>query len=575
MTAEPIRTLLGRALGPWVMEVDRRTLRADALAGLLGAVLALPQAIAFAALAGLPPAWGLYTSIVPCIVAALTGSSRLVNSGPTNAISLAIAATLAPLAAGGGDEYLRLVTLVTLLVGLAQAAVALLRLGGLTNFISPSVMLGFTSGAAMLIAWHAASGWTRDVAAAGLGIATLLLAVGLRRVWRDGPYMLAALVLASLAGWALMRWRGLSFDHVGTLPQAWPAFRAPPLKWSDLPRLAGITTALTVIALGQTLAISKLLSARTGEPLDVNRECLGQGLSNVAGAFFSCYVSCGSLNRSLPNLHSGARTRLVGVFSGVLVLLLVLVGGPLIAWVPMAAIDGLLLWVAWSLIDRAEWRHLLRMDRTETAIAFATFVATITVPMQEAVLGGVALSLVSYLYRTSRPALRTMGIDPADRRRAMVVVDEATPGARPECPQLKLLRMEGSVYFGAVAHVNERLQALRSAPAPARHLLVMAKSMNFIDYAGATLWEQEHLRRLALGGDLYFHRPRPEVLQTWQRRGFVDKLGPGHVFDDKRSAIAHIVPRLDGQVCAGCRVRVFEECARQPGGASAPAQPGG
>jgi SulP family sulfate permease len=134
-----------------------------------------------------------------------------------------------------------------------------------------------------------------------------------------------------------------------------------------------------------------------------------------------------------------------------------------------------------------------------------------------------------------------------------------------------MVRMEGSVYFGAVAHVADRLQSLRGTAAPAPHLLVMAKSMNFIDYAGAALWEQEHQRRLAMGGDLYFHRPRPEVLQTWRQRGFIHRLGPDHLFDDKHSAIARIVPRLDGRVCAGCVARVFAECARQPGADSAQA----
>jgi SulP family sulfate permease len=202
----------------------------------------------------------------------------------------------------------------------------------------------------------------------------------------------------------------------------------------------------------------------------------------------------------------------------------------------------------------------------EAAIAAATFVATLVLPLQEAVLGGVGLSLIAYLYRTSRPALRTMGVDASVPRRPMVVIDGTTMH---ECPQLKLLRMEGSVYFGAVAHVTDRLQALRSEAEPARHLLVMGKSMNFVDDAGATLWEHEHQRRLAMGGDLYFHRPRPEVLQTWQRRGFLDRLGPGHVFDDKRTAIATIVPRLDDAICARCTARVFDECAARPNSGAA------
>lgn len=560
----PPRPWLERLFGPWVREVDRGTLKADALAGLLGAVLALPQAIAFAALAGLPPAWGLYTAIVPCAVAALAGSSRVVLSGPTNAVSLALAAMLAPLALRGSEEYLRLALVVTFGVGLIQLAMGLLRLGIVAHFVSPSVMLGFTSGAALLIAWHAAEGVVGDLPALAFALATLAAAALGRRLWARGPYLLAVLALAALAAWALTRWPGGGWrlDGIGALPQALPVFQLPPLAWGDLGRAAGLSLALTVVALGQTMAIAKTLAAREGQGFDANRECVGQGLSNLAGSCFSCFVSSGSLNRSVPNVEAGARTPLAGVFAALAVLALALVAGPALAWVPVAAIAGLLGFVAWQLVDLPQWRRLARLDRTEAGIALATFVATLALPLQQAILGGVGLSLVAYLLRTARPAMRSMGFDRDDRRRPMVVVD-GQPDA--ECPQLKMLRMEGSVYFGAAPHVAERLRALREGAAAPKHLLVMTKSMNFVDHAGAALWEEEHVRRLAMGGDLYFHRPRPEVLETWQRRGFLDRLGPHHVFDDKRSAIATIVPRLDPAVCAQCRVRLFEECARQPG----------
>lgn len=560
-----LTTRLAALLGPWVREVDRASLRADAQAGLLGAVLALPQGIAFAALAGLPPAWGLYASIVPCIVAALAGSSRHVLTGPTNALSLALAGALAPLAARGSPEYLRLAVVATLAVGAVQVLLALLRLGLLAHFVSPSVLLGFTTGAAVLIAWHALESAWPDPWAMAVCAGTLVAARLLKSAWPRGPFLLVALALGAVAAWALMRFAGHPLDFVGTLPQAWPAWQPPPLAWGDVHRLAGISLALTVVALGQSIAIAKALAARSGDPLDVNRECLGQGLGNVAGAFFSCFVACGSLNRSLPSVEAGARTPLAGVMSGLFVLLLALAAAPAIAWIPLAAIAGLLLWVAAGLIDAAQWRRIARLDRTEAAIAAATCGATLLLPIEQAILGGAGLSLVSYLYRTSRPKLRTMGFVAAargDGQRPMVVVEHE---AGAECPQLKMLRMEGSVYFAAVAHVSERLHALRTVPAAPRHLLVMAKSMNFIDYAGANLWEEEHTRRLAMGGDLYFHRPRPEVVGTWQARGFGDRLGPGHLFADKRSAIAAIVPRLDPAICARCRVRLFEECSRQPG----------
>lgn len=554
-----------RLFGRWVHELDAPTLRADALAGLLGAVLALPQALAFAALAGLPPAWGLYTAIVPCIVAALAGSSRHVLSGPTNAVSLALAAMLAPLAAAGSPEYLRLALVVTLAVGLIQAAVAMLRLGLLANFISPSVMLGFTTGAAVLIAWHAGRQLLHDRHEAAVGLGALLLVWALRRLWPRGPGMLVAMVVASVAGWALMRFAGQPLGFVGALPQPWPSWQPPPVQWADVPRLAGIALALTIVSLGQSIAIAKMLAARAGQQLDVNRECLGQGLANIAGSFFSCFTASGSLNRSLPNLDAGARTPMAGVFAGVFALALAVAAAPLIAWVPMAAVSGLLLWVAWSLVDFTQWKRVAALDRGEAAIAAATGLAMLVLPLEDAVLGGVGLSLVSYLYRTSRPALRTMGFvrgSCGEAARPMVVMDGT---GHPECPQLKLLRMEGAIFFGAVAHVSDHLHALRQPPDAPRHLLVMGKSMNFIDYAGAALWEEEHLRRKAMGGDLYFHRPRPQVMDTWRARGFLDRLGAGHVFTDKRSAIAAIVPRLDDAVCARCTARVFEECAGRPG----------
>ena len=134
----------------------------------------------------------------------------------------------------------------------------------------------------------------------------------------------------------------------------------------------------------------------------------------------------------------------------------------------------------------------------------------------------------------------------------------------PECPQLKLLRMEGEVYFGAVQHVADVLHALRSQPHPQKHLLVMAKSMNFIDLAGAELWEAELSARRAMGGNLYFHRPRPEVIRMWRKTGFTDVLGPEHQFSDKATAISTIFRKLDPEICLHCSARIFRECASVP-----------
>jgi len=585
-----------RRLWPWVALLGPATWRADAQAGLLGALLVLPQGIAFAALAGLPPAMGLAAAALPCAVAALGGASRHVMSGPTNATSLALGAMLLPLAAGDASLLLPLALGLTLLVGLMQSALALARLGALANFISPSVMLGFTTGAAALIAWYAAAGlmgaegrmsplqaWQQGLSVSALWVGGLTLAVAVagRRWWRRGPYLLLALVLGIAAGWWLTQHplAGPAPLRVGSPPSAWPQWRWP---WDDADRLLPLGSpllqaalALTIVALGQAMAIAKTLAARTGDALDANRECLGQGLANLAAACSGGMVVCGSLNRSLPNLEAGACTPMAAVASAVFLVALVALAGPVLAWIPLAAVSVLLLWVAWTLVDRAAWRRVWRNDSSEFAIALATACATVTVRLEMAVLAGVMLSLVVYLYRSARPSLRTMGFDRQGAGRPFVVlgaVGEPGPapaGAMAECPQLKLLRMEGSVWFGAVAHVADRLRGLReraaASPEGQRHLLVMSKSMNTIDLAGSDLWEAERVRRAELGGALYFHRPRPQVLALWQRTGFLQRLGEGHVFPDKRSAIAAIVPQLDDAVCSRCQVRVFEECAWRPG----------
>lgn len=614
-----VADFLTRLFGSWVRQVDRQTLRADLIAGVLGALLVLPQGFAFASLAGLPPEYGLYTAIVPCIVAALFGSSWHVVSGPTNANSLALFATLAPLAAVGSPAYIQLALAVTVLVGLMQWLIGVLRLGGLANFISPSALRGFMSGAAALIAVHSLTDLLGLVPAerhgtgallvhlarhavavqAGallVGAATLAVVLVVRRVLPRWPSMLIALAagtaVAVLLGAlsATPVWGTVA--TVGRIPTIVPRFHWPGVEPSSLPELLSIAFALTIVALGQSISIAKAVAARSGQAIDANREFRGQGLSNIVGGFFSSYVSCGSLNRSMPNLEAGARTPLAAVFASLWLLLLIASSAPLLARIPLPAIAALLMAVAWSLFDIPGWRRLWQHSRQDFAIALVTALATMTIRIEMAILLGTILSLVTYLYRTSRPFMRVMGFEGTEPERPFVVrADSAAP--LPECPQLKMIRMEGEVYFGAVPHVADQLSELRASPASGRragpsqarpdpaggplavpgeraapswpkHLLVMAKSMNFIDVPAAELWRDEMLKRRAAGGDLYFHRPRPPVLELWRRIGYTNELGTDHIFATKRIAIATIFDRLDRGTCATCTVRVFEECKTLP-----------
>ena len=571
-----------RLFGDWTQSVSPSTLRADALAGLLGAVLVLPQGIAFATLAGLPPQYGLYTAVIPCIIAALFGSSWHVMSGPTNANSLALFAMLSPLALAFSPAYIQLALAVTLMVGVMQFLIGALRLGSLANFVSPAALFGFTSGAAVLIAVYAlpdflglppakergassvlmhvvAQSGQMDKASLWVGATTALAALGVRFFRPGWPFMLIGLAAAT----ALAAGTGMTVRTIGNIATPWPQFVLPQISWASVSELLGLAFALTIVALGQAISIAKAVAAKSGQRIDANREFRGQGLSNIVGGFFSCYVSCGSMNRSMPNLQAGARTPLAAVFSAVLVLALVAVSSALLGQIPMAALAALLLLVSVFLFDAPRWRELVHLSRTEFAVALTTLIATLTIRLEMAILLGTLLSLMTFLYRTSKPAMRSMGFDTPDVTRKFVVLDNNS-SALPECPQLKLLRMEGEVYFGATQHVADKLHALRHEAHSQKHLLVMGKSMNFIDLAGAELWEQELNARRAMGGDLYFHRPRPEVIAMWQTTGFTRLLGPEHQFPDKQVAIATIFPKLDLQICSTCTARIFWECKTAP-----------
>jgi SulP family sulfate permease len=584
--------LATRLFGNWVRTIDASTLRADFGAGILGALLVLPQGFAFATLAGLPPEYGLYTAIVPCAIAALFGSSWHVVSGPTNANSLALFATLSPLALVGSPAYIQLALAVTVIVGTMQLLIGALRLGAIANFISPAALRGFMSGAAALIALHSLTdllGLTApsthgllalvehigthfgDITLVVLGIGglTIVVSLAVKTCLPRWPYMLTGLIAATAVATALnhLVFRAPAdrawIAVVGPIPPIWLHFHWPEVELRSIPDLVGISFALTIVALGQSISIAKAVAERSGQAIDANREFRGQGLSNIVGGFFSSYVSCGSLNRSMPNYEAGAKTPLAAVFASLLLLVLIAASASLLALIPMAAIAGLLLLVSWTLFDWASWVRLWRLSRTDFAIAAATFVTTISIRIEMAILLGTILSLVTHLYRTSKPAIRVMGFDSKEPGRPFIVRDHV-PQPHAECPQLKMVRMEGEVYFGAVPWVSDQLRDLRAPRGAPRHLLVMTKSMNFIDLPGAEMWRNELHARRAMGGDLYFHRPRAPVMQLWQRLGFIDELGLDHIFPAKRVAIDTIFQRLDRGICSHCTVRVFEECGALP-----------
>ncbi|MGV1099677.1 SulP family inorganic anion transporter [Thiovibrio sp. JS02] len=569
----------------WWPQVSRRTMRDDLLAGLTGAVVALPQGVAFATIAGMPPEYGLYAGMVPAIVAALFGSSWLLVSGPTTAASIVLFSSLSKYAAPGSAEYVQLALTLTMMVGLIQLAMGFARLGALVNFISHSVVVGFTAGAAILIAAsqlkhlfavsvprgghlhhtvHAVASQWQDYNLYVLGVGLLTMASGLiiRRLSPRFPYMIVSMLVGCAAAFVISRRVGVevaAIPVVGALPSSLPPLSAPHFTLANIKMLAPAAVATTLFALTEAVSIARALSAKTGQHLDGNQEFIGQGLSNIAGSFFSGYVATGSFNRSGLNFQAGAKTPLAAIFAGGFLMVVVLLVAPWAVYLPNAAMAGILILVAWGLIDFHHIKRILLTSRQESVILVTTFLATLFLELEFAIFLGVLLSLVLYLNRTSHPRVLSRVPDPRHPMRSFT-----TDPSLPECPQLKIVRIDGSLFFGAINHVQERLAAMHRTQPEQRHLLLIFSGINFIDMAGADFLAELVRTEKAEGGRLYLYDIKKPVCDHIEKGGYLDAIGAENIFESKDEAIAEIFTRLDKEVCARCTRRIFLECMTLP-----------
>ncbi len=575
----------------WWPRIDVGTLRSDLVAGLTGAIIVLPQGVAFATIAGLPPQYGLYTAMVPAAIAARFGSSWHLVSGPTTAISIVVFSAVSPLAEPGSAEFVSLALTLTFLVGLVQLAMGLARLGTLVNFISHTVVVGFTAGAAILIgssqlknffeipvprgaSFHqtvvtiASHLHEASVPVVAVGAVTLASGLLVKRFLPRVPYMIAAMAVGSVAGLALDRW-GFpgQIRTVGALPGALPPLSHPVLSELTVRQLGGAAFAVTMLALTEAVSIARAIAVRSEQRIDGNQEFIGQGLANVVGSFFSSYASSGSFNRSGANYDAGARTPLAAAFASILLALVLLLVAPLAAYLPVSAMAAILFLVAWGLIDLRGMRSIVRASRSETAILAATLFSTLFLELEFAIYVGVILSLAMYLNKTSRPPVLALVPDRMDPRGRLAVSD-----GRAECSQLRILEVHGSLFFGAIDHVAQRLQEEDGRSPERKHMLVVADGINFADIAGAEMLAREARRRRRMGGGLDLVGLKGRTLEVLRAGGFLEEIGEENVFDDRGPALEEIRTRLDPEGCAGCDARVFESCpparpARRPAAA--------
>ena len=519
--------------------------RADIMAALTLTPVAVPQAMAYAVIAGVHPQYGIYSCMLPVVLAALWGSSRYMASGPTNAVSMVVFSTLATVSVGGVliadmPEDLRMAYVfgLALLCGLIQIGMGLARLGELANFISRAVIVAFSTGAALLIAagqlgtilglpGPKPSGFFAQILAAlnglpqaslpslALTLLTIVLSLAFRRISRKFPAMLAALVVVSAIA-ALFDAGGRGVALVGAVPNIVPPLSLPPafdlnaLRDLFLPALA-----LAMLGTVESLAIGKQLAAARGDSFDGSRELVGQGLGNVAAGLTSGIPGCGSFTRSTLVFTSGGRTRMAAIFSGLLALPLLFLLSLAIAWLPLPALSGILLLIAFQMIHVESIRLCLVATRIDRTVLLLTFASTLLLDLEKAIFIGVLLSLTLFIYKTAHPRVRRL-----ERN------DTLLRDAPPDLPEgVVVYAVEGTLFFGAI-HEMERQLYEESSP-PAALVILHLSRVFWIDASGAHALAQFVERCHACSLPIILIIDNAAMRGVLQRTGLLEHLSDG------------------------------------------------
>ncbi len=570
--------------------------RRDAIAGLTVAAIATPQAMAYALIAGVKPVYGLYAAIVVTAVGSIFGSSSFLINGPTNAISLVVFSALAFLTPGiEANAQLDLVAeamfLLAVMVGVIQIAIALFKLGDLTRYISESVILGFMAGAGVLIALSQVGnlfglvdqgnghqhlldrlkqtieyGGPINPRALGIGLGVTFAVVVLRKIVRKLHLprvdMLAVLVVAAL----LTHWLGWSNPDgagkrlvatVGSIPGGLPALHVPDFRSDWLREMSGSAAAIAVLGLLEALAIAKSLAAQTRQPLDYNRQCLAEGLANLSGGFFQCMPGSGSLTRSSINFQAGAASRWSGVFSAAATALIMLLFTPLAAYVPKAALAGILLVTAYGLVDWPRLQFAIRTSRYDAVLVLATALSAIFLSVEFSILIGVLLSFVMYVPRAARLHAVELAVG-ADR-----VVRDLMPGERP-CTGLIVLDLEGELFFGASPELETIFAELHArAAAGVKVIVLRLKRTRNPDMVSMQLFEQFLRDMHGRGVFVLLAGVRPDFSQAMINLRFYELLPADRIFFENAGvpfsstieAVRHGYELLGPHTCPACAAR--------------------
>ncbi len=534
---------------------DRTQLRGDLSAGLTVGVMLIPQGMAYALIAGLPPIYGLYASLAPLVVYAVFGSLRQLAVGPVAMVSLLVAAAVGPIAQGQPELYVGVAVLLSLMVGALQFGLGIARFGFLVNFLSHPVLSGFTSAAAFIIGfsqlkhllgidlprsnyvheilWAAAGRLgAADPLTVGLGVGSILLLVGLRRLNRSIPGALVAVGAATGLVWAFgLHEHGVAI--VGSVPGGLPPPTVPPMDWGLVQRLAPSALAIGLVGFMESIAVAQAYARRHRYEVDANQELVGLGLANLAGAFFSAYPTTGGLSRTAVNDEAGAQTNLAGLVSAGVIALTLLVLTPLFYYLPNAVLAAIIMVAVTGLVEWEEAVRLWRVDRRDFGLMALTFVATLGLGIEQGILIGVVVSLIVVIYQSSTPHTAIMGRLPGTQTYRNL---KRNPEALTRSETV-VVRMDANLYFATVSPFRDLLTTVDTQGDALRAIVVDMYPVNQIDSTGVDALEEVIASCRRQGIALYFAGVKGPVKDVLEAAGVTDEVGQDRFVHEVHTAV--------------------------------------
>jgi len=547
----------------WPAQWREHGLRSDLVAGVTVALVLIPQALAYAKLAGLPPHIGLYAALVPAVVAALFGSCGQLSTGPVALTSLLVGASILPLAGGAGGDLVGLALLLALLSGLIQLALGVLRLGWLLNLLSVPVLMGFVNAAALIICLtqippllglamphsdHLLVDFLRALggiealqpAAVAFGVGSLAALVGLKRLWPRLPGV--PLVVAATI--AISAWTGFAAHGgavVGEVPAGLPGFSLPPLRPELIATLLPAAFVVAMVSFMEAASSAKLISGRTRQPWDQDQELVGQGLGKLAAAFTGGLPVSASFSRSALNYVNEARTGLSSLVTAAFVLVTLLWFTPLLWHLPKPVLAAIILQAVVGLIDAGVMRRAWRASRDDGAAAAVTFVATLAFApnIQNGVFTGLILSLALLVYRGMRPRVALLGLheDGTYRDRDRFGLPHPHPG-------LVILRFDSPLSFVTAATFEDAMLGAARAQEGVRIVLVSATGINEIDATGLHTLASLIERFRAQGQTIAFCGLKKQVIDAMERDGLWARIGKNSSYRTEHQALDALLPTL-------------------------------